>query len=328
MKRIECYWQDKNVIACVLLPVSWLYCVLVFFRRLFYRHGLFSSSSFIKPVVVVGNISVGGSGKTPLIIAITDILSHAGIKVGIVSRGYGGEQSHTDNITSVLPDSDPQQVGDEPVLMARQTQSPVFVGRQRVTAVRALIEQHPEIDIVLSDDGLQHYAMQRNLEIAVIDEDRGLGNGWCLPAGPLRELPGRLHEVDIVVKHSANPAAEMHLQGQTLHHLITQQQIEITTLKGKTVHAVAGIGAPNRFFRQLENAGVKVIPHAFPDHHLYQQHDLAFNDDLPIIMTEKDAVKCTQLCKATNAVYYLPVKACLADSVAKNILNQIKAQLH
>jgi len=325
LKSIEYYWQDKNAIAWLLLPISWLYCLLVIVRRLFYRTGLFSSSSFQKTVVVVGNITVGGSGKTPLIIAMTEMLRDAGIKAGIVSRGYAGKQSSQNEVTPVLPDSDPLLVGDEPLLMARQTQVPVFVGRQRAAVVKALIKQHPELDVVLSDDGLQHYAMQRDLEIVVFDVDRGLGNGWCLPAGPLRERPGRLNEVDIVVKHSAGPSADMHLQGSTLHHLITDEKMSVAVFKDTSVHAVAGIGSPDRFFKQLQSMGLKVIPHPFPDHYLYQRQHLMFNDDLPIIMTEKDAVKCTQLFKATDSVYYLPVKAVLAESVAKNILQQIKS---
>jgi tetraacyldisaccharide 4'-kinase len=291
--RLASLWYSRSPLVLLLLPLSWLFRLLAALRRLGYGAGVLPSHRLSVPVIVVGNITVGGTGKTPLVIWLVEHLRTLGYRPGLVSRGYGGQARNWPQ--QVRPDSDPVMVGDEAVLLARHCRCPMAVGPDRVAAARALLKHH-DIDIVVSDDGLQHYALQRDLEIVVIDGVRRFGNGYCLPAGPLRETPRRLESADLVVANGLGGRREYSMRlrpGDTWRIDDPQQRRELRAFAGMKVHAVAGIGHPERFFTALAGLGVQVIPHAFPDHHPFRAEDLVFaNDEHPILMTEKDAVKC------------------------------------
>ena len=292
MKRLDFYWADKNLVAVLLLPLAGLFIGLAALRRAAYRIGVFKATRLPVPVVVIGNITVGGTGKTPLTMWLVQHLRAAGFTPGVVSRGYGGRATTWPQW--VTADSDPTQVGDEPVLITQRTDCPVAVAPQRVAAARMLLERTP-CDVLICDDGLQHYALARDVEIAVVDVARNFGNGWRLPAGPLRESVARLRTVDFVVMHGVASAAEFSLQLElaSVYNLRDTASVrDIASFATGVVHAVAGIGHPARFFQQLRAAGVQLIEHPFPDHHAYTAGDINFGDDLPVLMTEKDAVKC------------------------------------
>ncbi len=241
-------------------------------------------------VIVVGNIVAGGSGKTPLVLWIAEFLAKRGRKPGIVSRGYG-VRIESPRAATIL--SEPSEVGDEPVLLARRSGCPVWVGPDRVATIEALKRQHPEVDVVILDDGLQHYRLRRDIEIAVVDA-RLFGNGWLLPAGPLREPPARLRSVGAVVAHGTEAVKgyAMSLEGTLMRRFAdSSDRRPLASFAGRRVHAVAGIGDPERFFMLLRSAGMQVTGHPFPDHHPFVPGDLAFGDELPVVMTEKDAVK-------------------------------------
>lgn len=296
------YGQGPACLALrlVLAPLSLLFLVLVSLHSLAYGRGWKPSSRLPVPVLVVGNITAGGAGKTPLTLALVAWLREAGYRPGIVSRGYGGSAPQA---TSVGPDSDPRVVGDEPVLLARRAGCPVWVGRHRAEAGRGLLASHPEVDVVVADDGLQHYALARDLEIAVVDGQRGLGNGWLLPAGPLREPARRLDRVTAVVCNGGEcgclapsvPVFGMGLGGNRFYNLVEPGRLAAAAdLADGPVHALAGIGNPRRFFDHLARLGLTVVPHAFPDHHDYQAGDLPAGR---LVMTEKDAVKVAPLAR-------------------------------
>ena len=318
---IERYWYDDNWRSRLLLPLSVLFRALAAARRGAFRLGLLRTHRLPVPVVVVGNISVGGTGKTPLVTWLVDYLKRQGLRPGIISRGYGGRAQQWPQ--PVDGQSEPSQIGDEPLLLARRCGCPLWVGPDRVAAARAMLAATP-VDIIISDDGLQHYALGRDLEIAVVDGRRRLGNGRCLPAGPLREPPTRLHRVDLIVSNGAAHAGEysMTLAGDTLYPLNDARYPlaprPLASLRGATVHALAGIGDPQRFFATLREAGLDLIEHPFADHHPYQAHDLIFNDKLPVLMTEKDAVKCRAFAAANH--WYLPVNAQLPDGFGPRLM--------
>ena len=280
------------------------------------------------PVVVVGNIAVGGSGKTPVVAWLVEALREAGFSPGIVSRGHGGDAR---DIALVPPDGDAARYGDEPVLLARLTQCPVAVGRDRPAAARALLAAHPACDVIVSDDGLQHYRLARDLEVIVVDEVQ-LGNRWRLPAGPLREGLSRLAEADMVIAHGAlSPAVRasvgdvpchaMRLEGDLLMSIDGASSRPLAAFAGQRVHAVAGIGRPERFFQQLAAAGLEVVPHAFPDHHPFVASDLAFAPGEPKILTAKDAVKCAAF--APPATWILPVRASIDAAASQRIVEKL-----
>ncbi|MCP4129106.1 MAG: tetraacyldisaccharide 4'-kinase [Gammaproteobacteria bacterium] len=313
MKRLDAYWWDRNGIAIALLPLSWLFCALVWIRRTAYRIRILPTTRLSIPVIVVGNISVGGAGKTPLVVWLAKHLQKLGYRPGIVSRGYGGNAQYWPQ--QVLPGSDPIAVGDEPVLIARLTNCPVSVGPDRVIAALAM-QKYTECDVIVSDDGLQHYALWRDIEIVVVDGDRGVGNGFCLPAGPLREQVSRLDKVDMVVSNGTAGRGR---------YVMLLKQTEVINLADPTqvkdldyfadeakVHAIAGIGNPERFFKQLEMAGLNVVGHEFPDHHKYQPEDLEAINDAPLLMTEKDAVKCQRFAQPHH--WFVRVEAELHDT--------------
>ena len=310
----------------LLAPLGWVFRGAVALRRAAYRARVVPPVHPGVPVIVVGNITVGGTGKTPLVIALVELLRGAGYKPAVVSRGYGGSARRWPQ--QVRPDSDPYTVGDEAVVIARRGRCPMAVGPDRIAAARALVEQG-DCNIIVSDDGLQHYALARDVEIAVIDGVRRLGNGRCLPAGPLREPAGRLATVDYVVANGAALSGEIPMKltpGDVRSVQDPSLSEPLQALRGERVHAVAGIGNPERFFRQLEGLGMTVVPHPFPDHHRYQPADLDFAGDEPVIMTEKDAVKWRRYARGNHG--YLPVTAELPPSFTKDLLERVKSLMH
>jgi len=299
------YWNKKGVLARCLLPISLVFGALGSTRRLAFSRSWKPSYHAGVTTVVVGNINVGGSGKSPLIISLVKLLRRQGLTVGIISRGYGGAEIGKPQW--VQPFSSPMAVGDEAVMLARRCECPVVVCVDRVAAAKLLLERQ-KVDVLLSDDGLQHYALRRDIEIAVVDARRELGNGWLMPAGPLREPAWRLQTVDFVVRNGE--ASGFVLEPTGLQSLHSAQRVELAAFRDKRVHAVAGIGNPARFFDSLRAKGIQVVEHAFSDHHKFTAEDLAFAMDLPILMTEKDAVKCAGL--VLKDAWYVPVEALLA----------------
>lgn len=298
-------WHEKNGLSFTLRPFSWLFCLIAIIRRFAYRTGLLRSTRLPVPVIIVGNLTVGGTGKTPVVIYLAELLKSAGYHPGIVSRGYKGKATSWPQ--QVRPDSDPVMVGDEAIVISRRTRCPMAVGPERTVAAKALLDHH-DCDVIISDDGLQHYALQRSLEIVVIDGVRRFGNGYCLPAGPLREPLSRLQSVDLKLTNGTAANDEIALRYQfndliSLHDTSLRQ--ELSGMKGQTVHAIAGIGNPQRFFDLLRQQGLKVIEHSFPDHYYYYESDIVFDDEYPVLMTEKDAVKCSRFAKKNS--WYLPV---------------------
>jgi len=273
------FWSRRGAVAWLLWPVSLLFGLAVLSRRILYKLKVLGSQHPGIPVIVAGNISVGGTGKTPLVIWIAEFLAKNGWTPGVISRGYKGKSGAPRAATIA---SDPAEVGDEPVLIARRAGCPVWVGPDRVQVAAMLRSAEPKVDVLISDDGLQHYRLRRDIEIAVV---AGFGNGFLLPAGPLREPRWRLKTVDKVVE-------DLHLEGDAVHRMTDARERQpLAAFAGKTVHAVAGIGDPGRFFRHLEKAGLKVVPHPFPDHHPFTPRDLEFGDEAAVLLTEKDAVK-------------------------------------
>lgn len=304
---LEALWYGHHPLSLLLAPAGWCYAAFMWLRRIGYLSGVIPVREIPVPVIVVGNLTVGGTGKTPLVIWLVQHLKSQGYRPGVVSRGYGGRTTRVPQ--QVRPDSNPDLVGDEAVLIAQRTGCPVAVSPRRHIAARELVK-HTGCDVLLCDDGLQHHALGRDIEIAVIDGDRRFGNGRCLPAGPLREPAGRLKSVDMVVANARAGKSEflMEFQPLPLRSLKDDsRRIEVESLRGQSVHAVAGIGNPSRFFSYLRGKGLVIVKHEFPDHFRFRPADLRFGDDLPIVMTEKDAVKCRAF--APDQAWYLPIQA-------------------
>lgn len=301
---IQSGWYGNGRLPWWCYPLATFYGAVIATRRAFYRLGWLRSVRLRCPVIVVGNLTAGGAGKTPLTLALIDALHTRGYRPGVVSRGYGGRRSQP----ILLDDKpDPAEVGDEPCLI-RSTGVPVAVGRDRPAAAQLLLDAG--CNVVIADDGLQHYRLARDIEICVIDGERRFGNGRLLPAGPLREPLQRLDIVDFRVCNGGTPQPgeiSMHLQGGIVRELRSGQEQSIAGFSGKRVHAVAAIGNPQRFFASLAARGMDVIAHPFADHHAFTRVDLAFDDDLPVLMTEKDAVKCRAF--APSGWWSVPVKA-------------------
>jgi tetraacyldisaccharide 4'-kinase len=297
-------------------------------RRVLYRTGLLPSHQLTVPVIVVGNITAGGTGKTPLVLWVCDFLREQGFTPGVISRGYGGPG----RTMAVTPASAPEATGDEPILLAQRSRCPVWIGRDRVAAARALRAANPACNVIVSDDGLQHYALRRDCEIAVLDGRRGIGNRLPLPAGPLRESRARLARVDAIVVTGdgaaptvAGPAFAMALEGAQFRNLLNPHfQRDPGDFHGQRVHAIAGIGNPARFFDHLQKLGLSFAAHAFPDHHAYAPSDLEFSDADAVIMTEKDAIKCLRFAREHHWV--LPVNARVDPALGKLILDKVKPQ--
>jgi tetraacyldisaccharide 4'-kinase len=328
MSWLEHQWHRRTPGAALLLPLAALFGLVSSIRRSLYRHGIFKRQRLGVSVIVVGNIMAGGTGKTPLVLWLCAWLQSHGYRPGIVTRGYGGTAHEA---APVHADSDPALYGDEAVLLAARSGCPVWAGHNRAAAGRALLAAHPECDVVISDDGLQHYALERDIEIAVVDAARGHGNGWLLPAGPLREPVSRLRSVDAVVVHGS-PLPEgcadvasygMHLVGRSFYNLLNRERrAGAEYFEHKSVHAIAGIGHPQRFFRHLQQLGMTFFAHPYPDHYAYQPADLAYGNADAIVMTEKDAVKCRRF--ASERCWVLPVDAEVDPELGALVLRQLE----
>ncbi len=323
-KWLQRQWFRISIWHIFLWPVSLLFGLLIVIRRWCYRLRLFKATRLPVPVIVVGNVTVGGTGKTPLVIWLAQFLRTQGYTPCVISRGYGGTAMQPQSVTSA---TDPSLVGDEAVLLARRLRCPVWVGADRVAVARALLSARPDCNIILSDDGMQHYRLQRDIEIAVVDGQRRFGNGLLLPAGPLREPLTRLRSVDAVVINDGEALVHeyaMQLTGSDFYSLQDpSSSAQAGVFFGKKVHAVAAIGHPARFFHHLRTLGLQIVEHEFPDHYPYQPQDLHFEDAEAILMTEKDAVKCTTF-NIRNA-WFLPVTGELAAVFGDKILQQLKA---
>ncbi|MEC5400229.1 tetraacyldisaccharide 4'-kinase [Uliginosibacterium sp. H1] len=334
-RQAPAWWQSRGAVACLWLPVSALFFVVATLRRLAYRVGIFRAWRLPVPVIVVGNIAVGGSGKTPVVIWLVQALRRRGLRPAILSRGYGGSAAKTPR--AVMPDSDPGEVGDEPVLLARRAQCPVFVSPDRVAGGRALLKRHPDVDVVITDDGLQHYRLQRDVEIIVLDPAT-LGNRWLLPAGPLREPLSRAGEAQLLLWHGRPDATvtqalrarhgtpdiqPMRLQPGDFYRLdAPHERRDAASLQGLRLRAVAGIGQPQRFFDTLRALGLEPArTDAFPDHHAYVAADLDLQACDVLLMTEKDAIKCAGL--APPPTWVLPVEALIADAALAPVLERV-----
>ena len=354
-------WQRQAAWLWLLLPVSWLYGFITMVRRQAYKIGLFASYRAPIPLMVIGNITVGGSGKTPLIIALVNYLQKQGIKVGVISRGYGGDSNQMPAL--VHADSLPNIVGDEPCLIVNMTGAAMAVCPNRKQAITTLLNAHPDLQLIIADDGLQHYALQRDIEWIVVDASRGFGNQQLLPTGFLREPMSRLTGANVVYHEKADRTTKdnkqakakrltMHLQADKLQPL-WPSAVEIDGLSvaekmpmplmppipNGRVHAVSGIGYPQRFFDTLLSLGFDVIGHAYPDHYDFSLTELLQYSELPIIVTSKDAVKIRALLinmssrqplseeyqELVNRLWVLPVTAMLSDSCYDSLQQQLKA---
>ena len=324
-------WYGESATASWLQPLAALYGLLFRLRRHAYERGWLKTYRAARPVIVVGNLSVGGTGKTPLVAWLAEQLSGSGLRVGIVSRGYGRSRQAPEVVHA---ESDWRHVGDEPMLLRELTGCDTVVARDRFAAAQQLVALG--VDVIIADDGLQHLRLARDCEIVVVDGARGFGNGRLLPAGPLREPASRSHHASAVVvngtpEHASLLAGEGKLSASTLQMSLlggNAYRVDgsggaqpLQHFSGKRVHAVAGIGNPARFFRDLRARGIDVVEHAYPDHHPFNAANLTFGDDLPVLMTQKDAVKCRSL--ATAQLWYVPVVARFNDTQGRELLHRV-----
>ena len=327
-------WLRRGPLACALWPLSLLFRALAALRAGLFRAGVLKSGRLPVPVVVVGNIFIGGTGKTPLTIWLAEALRQAGMRPGVISRGHGSESEAP---RAVTPDSDARAVGDEPLLIARRARVPVFVGRQRFEAGRALLAAHPEVDVLLTDDGLQHYALARDVEVILFD-GRGVGNGWLLPAGPLREPPARRRDFTVVNAPELTPRLAHAVGGQPFRMQLAgdiaerlrdpAERVPLTDLAGRRILAAAGIGNPGRFFAMLRAAGLSFAELALPDHYDFREDPFAASDADVILITEKDAVKCGQLenLKHDPRLWVVPVSARIDAALAEQIVEKCRGR--
>jgi tetraacyldisaccharide 4'-kinase len=369
--RLFKLWYEEPPRISALQPLSWLYGGVVSARRAAYRRRLLRSHAISRPVIVVGNLTVGGTGKTPLTVWLANRLRQRGLEVGLVSRGYGREQS---DLRVVTADSSWREVGDEPLILQRRTGCMTVVASDRVAGARELVARGAQV--ILADDGLQHLRMRRDCEIVVVDGTRGFGNGRVLPAGPLRESGSRARTVDALVVNGGSPgepirgvptelaaaALRMRLvavearqvrgaermtgarqataaeQALRPEHLMGAEQVRdadqgssagpvqsLEAFRGRRVHAVAGIGNPQRFFADLRARGLELIEHPFPDHHAFVAADLDFGDGLAVLMTEKDAVKCRGI--ADPKLWYVPVEAAFSEADSRRLLDLVTVKV-
>ena len=327
-------WLRRGPLALALWPLAVLFRLLAALRALLYRLGWIQRARLPVPVIVVGNIFIGGTGKTPLTIWLAEALGAAGLRPGVISRGHGGAQA---SAREVRPGSDPREVGDEPLLIAGRTGCPVFVGRRRAEAGRALLAAHPEVDVLITDDGLQHYALARDIEIVLFD-GRGVGNGWLLPAGPLREPPSRRRDFTVINAPEIGPALaqavggrpfQMRLVGEFAAPLARPEaRLPLQALRGKRIVAAAGIGNPGRFFAMLRGAGLSIAELPLPDHHDFLDRPFDAVDADVILITEKDAVKCRQLdnLKDDPRLWVVPVTARIDPALAEQIVEKCRGR--
>jgi tetraacyldisaccharide 4'-kinase len=333
MRLIEKVWFNNHpakwLLVPILLPLSALFWLISTLRRISFNVGLSKSCQLSKPVIVVGNIGVGGNGKTPVVLYLVELTRLLGLTPGVISRGYGGKAPHypyllDENSTSL-------EAGDEPILIQQRCQVPIAVGSDRIASAELLITQG--CDIIISDDGLQHYRLARDIELVIVDGKRLFGNGLLLPAGPLREGQWRLPKSDLVIYNGKGtqdyhdkhyPGIHMTLVATELCNLFTGERIKLIDFikRNGAVNAIAGIGAPQRFFDTLKAHQLKIInQQSFVDHHAFTLDDFTeFDDNIPLLMTEKDAVKCHGFCK--NNWWYLPVDAAFSDEDRQLIIDK------
>ena len=328
-------WMRRGILACILWPLSLLFHLLIVLRRNLYRSGILKKTRLPVPVIIVGNVFIGGTGKTPLVIWLIEALRRAGHTPGVISRGHGA----TNRVPRlVAPDSAPDLVGDEPVLIAQRTQAPVAVGRKRPDAARALLAAHPEVSVIISDDGLQHYALERDIEIVLFDA-RGNGNGWLLPAGPLREPVSRRRDFTVANAERVSPdlpkdAIRMQLAGTVAERLIDRSQsialgsmsMHFEGVEAPRITAAAGIGNPARFFMMLGAAGLSFDEMPLPDHYAFNENVFAGASADIILITEKDAVKCSRIdaLKTDPRLWVVPVTAHIDEALAEKILEKLR----
>ena len=323
-RHIEQLWYGDSVLAVLLVPFSWVYRLVIAIRRTGYRLGWLRSVLCSAPIIVVGNVTVGGSGKTPIVAWLVQHLSATGLRPGIVSRGYGGSAGPDPVLVGM--DSRVEEVGDEPLLLARRTGVPVCVCADRVAAVEHLLRE-TDVNVIVTDDGLQHYRLQRDLEFIVIDGSRGFGNGWMLPAGPLREPASRLSQADLIFCNGQARDIAGHifeLMPGKMRALTGTGEKELSEFRGKIVWAVAGIGNPDRFYALLAQYGIHFVPVAVVDHGSVDLDQLVATNDRPILMTEKDSVKYPQT--TVNDAWYVPVDVRMSNE-AELIVNQKIAEI-
>lgn len=322
----ETQWYQNPTPNSCLKFLSQLFMLIAKCRRFLYQTGWLKQVKLPVPVIVVGNLTVGGTGKSPMVVYLAELLHHAGYNPGIISRGYGGKSANAPH--RVFANSDPNDMGDEAVMLASKTACPVAVGSRRGEAAMQLLTE-TDCDVIISDDGLQHYALQRDIEIVVIDGERRFGNGYCLPAGPLRETEARLKNVDFQIVNGT-PLNEhefvLNIQAEYAVNCHTGAQRPLTSFYGEKVNAVAGIGNPQRFFDLLGKMGIDYTPKAFPDHFQYQASDIHFGDHLNILMTEKDAVKCRHF--ATPQLWFVPIQAELSANLNQQLLQLLHEKRH
>ncbi len=344
MRLIEKVWfkqhKAKYVLVPLLLPLTLLFYLITTVRRLFFRLGFIKSVQLSKPVIVVGNIGIGGNGKTPMVLSLVKMLKALGFNPGVISRGYGGQAPYYPFLLD--EHSTAEQAGDEPILIYQRCQVPLAVGSDRIASAQALIDKG--CDVIISDDGLQHYRLQRDIELIIVDGNRLFGNDLLLPAGPLREGVSRLSEVDLVVvnggqalAHSLNSALAscqektiaMSLLATDVVQLKTGKVLSVKALRDKSVNvnAAAGIGDPQRFFNTLSELGFELdIQQGFVDHHSFCLDDfIHYDDNTPLLMTEKDAVKCRHF--AQDNWWYLPVEASYSEEQQAQLLQLLTTKL-
>ena len=318
-------WERLNALSLALLPLTLIFLTLTAIRRLLFRVGILTSTKINVPVIVVGNVTVGGTGKTPIVIAVAKALKGAGFTPGIITRGYRGDGLSRE----VTQNSTPDEVGDEATLIFTNVHCPIWVGPSRVKSAQQLVAKHSEINVIISDDGLQHYALKRDIEIVVVDGERQFGNGLLLPSGPLRETIARVRTCDFAVINGPQnlnlpvPTTSMKLVGNTFHKLSEPKiTCKAEDLLKHQVTAIAGIGNPERFFKHLQSLGLRPNTKCFPDHHKYSFTDLDSIESDIVIMTEKDAVKCGT--NVRKECWFLPVTAEINGQFIQTIIEKIK----
>ncbi len=319
-------WYEDVYIATWFTAVNMLFVDAVRFRKFLYRLGIFQQTKLPVPVIIIGNLTVGGTGKTPVVLSIAQYLQQQGYNIGIISRGYGGNSNKEARL--VTANSSTQQVGDEAIMLYKNLKCPIAVSSQRVQAAELILNTHA-CEILLSDDGLQHYALQRDIEILVIDGERRFGNGYCLPFGPLREPAERTQTVDFILLNGGtieDQEIPLTTHINTAVNLKTAATKPLTELTAQPYHALAGIGNPNKFFQALAAYAPAYKNHIFPDHHKFTNTDINFNDLKPILMTEKDAVKCSAF--ATEQHWFVPLKTELPEHFFQQLLTLLKSKTH
>ncbi len=322
---IQDAWYQEMYFSVFLVPLSLIYYDIVKLRAWLYRIGVFKQHIINVPVVVVGNLTVGGTGKTPLVLYLAQLLKEQGFKPAIISRGYGGQAQSWPQWVDHASDS--ELVGDEAVLMAKHADCPIVVGPDRVMNAKALLNK-TDSNVIISDDGLQHYALARDIEIVVVDGTRRFGNGYVLPAGPLRESLQRLNQVDFVVVNGNESLEQeylMQMLAEKAVNLANNTETKLSDFQNTPCQALAGIGNPQRFFDLLKNKGIDSENLAFPDHHQFSQDEITFNNQKPVLMTEKDAVKCLRF--ATDKHWFVPVTARLEEKFVSAFIQLFKEKI-